>query len=95
MYLIRYETVTGCFFNNKEQVHELLLCAAEDEEVSIENINIGSNFIEFCLTNKRLPSFVYARAKSIRRAISPVLKFSNLCKGTSASLKKEITVKRI
>ena len=66
MYLIRYETVTGCFFNNKEQVHELLLCAAEDE-----------------------------RAKSIRREISPVLKFSNLCKGTSADLKKEITIKRI
>lgn len=95
LYLIRYETVNGCFFYNKEKVNELILCAADDEEISIENINIGNNFIEFCFTNKRLPRFVYARAKSIRKAISPVLKNMKLCKGTSGALKKEIKIERI
>ena len=94
MYLIRYETFDGFFFNEKQKVTELLLCAAEDEQVSIENIIIGNNFIEYRLTNKRLPNFVYARAKSIRRSISPVLsKLGN--KGMSGALKKEITIKRI
>lgn len=94
MYLIRYETFNGFFFNDKQKVNELLLCAAEDEQISIENITIGHNFIEYRLKNKRLPNFVYARAKSIRRSISPVL--SKLCnKGMSGALKKEITIKRI